>query len=125
MDLSQPFYKLYLFDHLLGEWIVDGVTSPCIDAGDPNSDWTAELWPHGKRINMGAYGGTSQASMSPLDIGHKCDLNHDDVVDLADFYYLFDRWLDDGIQLAEDVDRDQRVNVVDFVECVNALSWTE
>lgn len=38
-------------------WVKDNVTSPCIDAGDPNSDWTAELWPHGKRINMGAYGG--------------------------------------------------------------------
>jgi len=45
-------------------WVQDDVTSPCIDAGDPNSDWTAELWPHGERINMGAYGGTREASMS-------------------------------------------------------------
>jgi len=45
-------------------WLIDDVTSLCIDAGDPNSDWTAELWPHGQRINMGAYGGTPQASMS-------------------------------------------------------------
>ena len=45
-------------------WLINDVTSLCIDAGDPNSDWTAELWPHGKRINMGAYGGTPQASMS-------------------------------------------------------------
>ncbi|UCG60129.1 MAG: hypothetical protein JSU70_11515 [Phycisphaerales bacterium] len=35
-------------------WVKDYVTSPCIDLGDPDSDWTAELWPHGKRINMGA-----------------------------------------------------------------------
>ena len=47
-------------------WLIDDVTSLCIDAGDPNSDWTAELRPHGKRINMGAYGGTPQASMSSL-----------------------------------------------------------
>jgi hypothetical protein len=40
------------------------MTSPCIDAGDPNSDWTGEIWPHGERINMGTYGGTQQASMS-------------------------------------------------------------
>ena len=40
-------------------WVMDANTSPCIDAGDPNSDWKAELWPHGKRINMGAYGGTA------------------------------------------------------------------
>ena len=46
-------------------WVLDDVTSPCIDAGDPNSDWSAELWPHGERINMGAYGGTQEASMSP------------------------------------------------------------
>jgi len=45
-------------------WVIDDVTSLCIDAGDPNSDWIAELWPHGKRINMGAYGGTPQASTS-------------------------------------------------------------
>ncbi|HUU19537.1 MAG TPA: MBL fold metallo-hydrolase [Sedimentisphaerales bacterium] len=50
-------------------WVLDDVTSPCIDAGDPNSDWSAELWPHGERINMGAYGGTSQASMSLSDAG--------------------------------------------------------
>jgi len=45
-------------------WILDDATSPCIDAGDPNSDWAGEIWPHGGRINMGAYGGTRQASMS-------------------------------------------------------------
>ncbi len=46
------------------DWVQDDVTSPCIDAGDPNSDWDGEVWPHGERINMGAYGGTEQASMS-------------------------------------------------------------
>ena len=45
-------------------WVQDDLTSPCIDAGDPNSDWSGEIWPHGERINMGAYGGTRQASMS-------------------------------------------------------------
>jgi predicted outer membrane repeat protein len=46
-------------------WVEEDVTSPCIDAGDPNSDWSSETWPHGGRINMGAYGGTREASMSP------------------------------------------------------------
>ncbi len=45
-------------------WVQDIVTSPCINAGNPDSDWTAELLPNGERINMGAYGGTPQASMS-------------------------------------------------------------
>jgi predicted outer membrane repeat protein len=45
-------------------WVRDDMTGPCIDAGDPNSDWSSETWPHGERINMGAYGGTPEASMS-------------------------------------------------------------
>jgi len=45
-------------------WVLDMLTSPCIDAGNPDSDFTAELPPNGDRINMGAYGDTTQASMS-------------------------------------------------------------
>lgn len=45
-------------------WIQHVVTSPCIDAGDPNSPLTDEPRPHGARINMGAYGGADQASFS-------------------------------------------------------------
>ncbi len=50
-------------------WVLDNVTSPCIDAGDPDSDWTLELMPHGERINMGAFGGTPKASMSFSAVG--------------------------------------------------------
>ncbi len=46
-------------------WVTDGVTSPCIDAGDPNSPVGDEPEPNGGRVNMGAYGGTAEASMSP------------------------------------------------------------
>jgi predicted outer membrane repeat protein len=50
-------------------WIEDDVTSPCIDAGDPNNPIGNEPIPHGNRINMGVYGGTDQASKSlTLDI---------------------------------------------------------
>ena len=45
-------------------WLLDMLTSPCIDTGNPDSDFRAELPPNGDRINMGAYGGTPQASMS-------------------------------------------------------------
>ena len=48
-------------------WVLDDFTSPCIDKGDPAYSWYYEPEPHGDRINMGAYGGTSQASMSPED----------------------------------------------------------
>jgi len=46
-------------------WIQDQVSSPCIDAGDPNSDFGLEPEPNGSVINIGAYGGTAQASKSP------------------------------------------------------------
>jgi len=46
-------------------WILDRVTSPCIDGGDPNDEPLDEPMPNGNQINMGAYGGTSQASLSP------------------------------------------------------------
>jgi len=41
--------------HLLPE-------SPCIDAGDPNSDFSLEPEPNGGRVNMGAYGNTPEAT---------------------------------------------------------------
>jgi L-ascorbate metabolism protein UlaG (beta-lactamase superfamily) len=49
-------------------WVQDDVTSPCIDAGDPNSSVGDEPMPNGGIINMGAYGGTSKASMSLSDV---------------------------------------------------------
>ncbi len=39
--------------------------SPCIDAGDPTTSVGSEPLPNGGRINMGAYGGTAEASTSP------------------------------------------------------------
>lgn len=52
------------WDPISGSWVIDDVTSPCIDAGDPNSPVGYEPQPNGGRINMGAYGGTDQASKS-------------------------------------------------------------
>jgi parallel beta-helix repeat protein/predicted outer membrane repeat protein len=43
-------------------WVRDQITSPCIDAGDPSSSVGLEPSPNGDIINMGAYGGTDQAS---------------------------------------------------------------
>ena len=52
-------------------WMVDDITSPCIDAGDPNSPVAFEPFPNGSIINMGVYGGTAEASKSPLGIHAK------------------------------------------------------
>ena len=62
------------------KWIADDLTSPCIDAGDPNSDFGAELlrvpqdpnneWGWNKAINMGFRGGTAQASLAPVVLAY-------------------------------------------------------
>jgi Leucine-rich repeat (LRR) protein len=49
-------------------WQQDGATSPCIDAGDPTAPVGGEPLPNGGVINMGAYGGTLQASKSPASL---------------------------------------------------------
>ena len=45
--------------------VTDDVTSRCIDGGDPTSAVGLEPAPNGDRVNMGAYGGTAEASKSP------------------------------------------------------------
>ncbi len=47
-----------------GGWVMDAVTSPAIDAGDPASNYSQETQPNGGRINLGAYGNTAEASRS-------------------------------------------------------------
>ena len=106
-------------------WVQDDVNSPCIDAGDPSSDWTAELWPHGKRINMGAYGGTPQASMSLSDVGNIADLNNDDKVDFSDLLLFTDEWINEQILLPEDLNRDSFVDFIDFAIFSNNWRWEQ
>ncbi len=53
------------WDPLTRDWVRDDVTSPCIDAGDPSLPVLDEPAPNGGRINMGACGGTAEASKSP------------------------------------------------------------
>ncbi len=45
-----------------GYWVTDTQHSPCIDAGDPNVPVGAEPADHGGRVNLGADGGTTEAS---------------------------------------------------------------
>jgi hypothetical protein len=52
------------WDPATESWTTDPVTSPCIDAGNPETEIGEESDPHGSRVNMGAYGGTGQASKS-------------------------------------------------------------
>ena len=48
-------------------WVLDRVTSPCVDGGAPDADISNEPMPNGGRINIGAYGGTTEASLSPSE----------------------------------------------------------
>ena len=80
-----------------GYWVLDEVTSPCIDAGDPAEDASAERSPNGSRVNQGAYGAMWYASLSmqaetwPL----RMDCNLDGIVNLVDFACLADEWLEE------------------------------
>ncbi len=106
-------------------WAFDDVTSPCIDAGNPLSDWTGELWPHGKWINIGAYGGTPQAGMSLSPIGNKADLNNDDAVNFRDFSYFADTWDNLDVLLRQDLDRNGWVNVIDLALFADNWLWRQ
>ena len=76
----------------VGKWVLDDVSSPCIDAGDPNVAPTEEPMPNGGRINMGAYGNTATASMSEWLL--EADFNYDGIVNLADFAAFIQLWLE-------------------------------
>jgi len=70
-------------------WVADDVTSPCIDAGDPNGPVGQEPFPNGGRVNMGVYGGTCEASKSWFGVASgpgidAADLNGDGRVDAED-----------------------------------------
>ncbi len=90
-DSGQTTYGLFFSQFNEGQWIMDDVTSPCIDAGDWMEDPAGERMPNGGRVNMGAYGGTGYASMSEWPVNG--DVNRDGVVDLIDFAILSQNWL--------------------------------
>ena len=52
------------WDAVTHGWVIDEFHSACIDGGDPGRAVGCEAEPNGGRVNMGAYGGTSQASRS-------------------------------------------------------------
>jgi len=110
------FAQYYLANSNEDGWLSDSSTSPCIDAGDPNSDWSAEPWPNGKRINMGAYGGTSQASKN----GNIADFDVSGMVSFVDFASLADKWKKQGDSI-EDLSAN---GVIDYADVdMFAANW--
>jgi hypothetical protein len=104
-----------------GRWVADSETSYCIDAGKASSNWAQELWPHGKRINLGAYGGTAEASMSRSDVGRPADLDHDEKVAARDLVRFSQSWLTAQNPAAADLDRRGAVDFNDFA--ILAMEW--
>ena len=51
------------WDPLSRQWLIDSKSSPGLDTGDPAASVGSEPLPNGAVINMGAYGGTLQASL--------------------------------------------------------------
>jgi hypothetical protein len=96
-------------------WVTDAVTSPAIDAGDSTSGHSEELWPHGNRINMGAYGNTAEASMSSSTVGSKYDLDHNGSVGASDAVDFSEDWLTGDLPVDGDIDRDGDVDLNDFM----------
>ena len=113
-------------------------TSRCIDAGNPGSPLRNELLPDdidpslpdiamNIRVNMGAYGGTAQASLAPPGWALLPDADNSGVVDFGDYASVEDLWLDSGKEQPFDFDRSGDVDykdVVLFVEdWLNQTSW--
>lgn len=87
------FIKFVLepYTNAQGIWILDRVSSPCIDRADPTVKPGGEPMPNGGRLNMGAYGGTAFASMSEWPI--LGDVNHDGIFNMLDFAIIAQDWL--------------------------------
>ena len=82
-------------------WVKDDVTSPCIDAGNPMSPIGSEPFPNGGIINMGAYGGTPEASKSyfgePVcEIIVAGDINGDCEINFKDYTFIALHWLENN-----------------------------
>jgi|GEM_PF-577975 len=102
------------WDPNAGRWVQDDVSSPCIDTGNSQMPVDAELIPNGWVINMGAYGGTREASLSSCPSGNPADISFSGVVDILDLMRLASVWLSEGAPQGEDVTRDGIVNFSDF-----------
>ena len=107
-----------------GAWVFDDVTSPCIDAGDPASDYSNEPMPNFGRINMGAYGNTGEASRSAPWWNIPGDVNGDCTVNILDMIFIRNKLNEDtstGDNWKADVTRDGAINILDLILVRNNL----
>jgi probable HAF family extracellular repeat protein len=118
------------------QWTWDDVTSRCIDAGSPGSPLGDEpttlpvdplnRFGVNKRIDMGAYGGTKEASMPPHGWQILSNFTNDgriDFVDYALFLEDYPSWQNPNDPPSTDFNRDGTVNWADF--CILVSDWLE
>ncbi|MHC4489872.1 MAG: right-handed parallel beta-helix repeat-containing protein, partial [Planctomycetota bacterium] len=103
-------------------WVKDYVSSPCIDAGNPGCPEANEPAPNGNRRNMGAYGGTAEASKSPGNGRNIADLTNDWSVDSNDLRVFVSYWLQKGECIPSDFDRSRSVDFNDY--SIFARQWS-
>jgi len=106
------------------KWDFDRVTSRCIDAGNPGVDFGEELlnipddpdhiYGINLRVNMGAYGGTAEASMPPYNWCLLTDMTNDGTTNLEDFAVQADDWLRNDSELPGDLNRDGMIDYWDL-----------
>ena len=110
------------------DWTWDDVTSRCIDAGNPGFDPADELLPNSSsRINMGVYGGTSEASIPSHNWALLADLTNDGIVNLSDFAATVTDWQQNQDEQPGDLNRNGITEMSDVAllleDWLDQTSW--
>lgn len=109
-------------------WIMDDISSRCIDAGNPGYSLNDEpVSATNKRINLGYYGGTTEASKTPDNWSLTSDITNDGMVQHEDMFHQVTGWLFTEDNQNGDLNRDGVIDFVDFVylatEWMSQTSW--
>jgi len=104
--------------------------APLLDLCKPGHKKGFFLWPRPSevnniRTNVGAYGGTAEASKSPSNWRSIADLTNDWAVDYKDLKVFTDYWLDSGQCIPSDLNRNQFVDLLDFAIFAKNWLWEE